>query len=177
MIIYFLRHASAGQSKANAAQDGKRPLDEEGIEQCGYVGRTLASLDVQVDAVLSSPLKRASQTASLVANELAHDGNVTFTPVLAGDAEFEPFRQLLQNHLNQEAIMVVGHNPSLSRFLSLLLSNNATDKAIDLKKGAVARVEWDSRKPAVLQWCLTPKVIRSIHETAAKSSRPKTARK
>ena len=73
--------------------------------------------------------------------------------------------------------MVVGHNPSLSRFLSLLLSNHTTDKAIDLKKGAVARVDWDGRKAAVLQWCLTPKVIRSIYETAAKSSRPKTARK
>jgi len=177
MIVYFLRHASAGQSKANPAQDAKRPLDKQGIEQCGYVGRALASVDVQVDVIISSPLKRATQTASLVANEIGHDSKLIFSPALAGDAEFDGFRQLLEKHLKQDAVMVVGHNPSLSRFLSLMLSGNATDKAVDLKKGAVARVEWDSRKPAILHWCLTPKLIRSIYDTAAKSSRPKTARK
>ena len=177
MIIYFLRHASAGQGKANATQDAKRPLDREGIEQCGYVGRLLAGLDVVVDVIVSSPLKRATQTASLVANEIGYDGKIIFSPTHGLEAEFEGFRHLLEQYRTQDAILVVGHNPSLSQFLSLLLSGSATDKAIDLKKGAVARVEWDSRKPATLQWCLTPKVIRAIHETAAKSSRPNTARK
>ncbi len=177
MIIYFLRHASAGTSKSNAAQDAKRPLDKEGIEQCSYVGRALASMDVQVDVIISSPLKRATKTASLVANEMGHDGKLIFSPALAGEAKFDNFRQLLEKHAKQEAIMVVGHNPSLSQFLSLMLSGGAADKGVDLKKGAVSRVEWDSRQAAVLQWCLTPKAIRSIYETAAKSSRPKTVRK
>lgn len=177
MIVYFLRHASAGQSKANAAQDAKRPLDREGIEQCGYVGRALASMDVQVDVIISSPLKRATQTSALVANEIGYDGKLIFSPALANNAQFEAFRQLLEQHAKQDAIMVVGHNPSLSQFLSLMLSGSATDRGVDLKKGAVARVEWDSRKPAVLHWCFTPKAIRSIYDTAAKSSRPKTARK
>jgi phosphohistidine phosphatase len=61
MIVYFLRHASAGQRKSNAAQDAKRPLDKEGIEQCGHIGRTLASLDSQVDVILSSPAMRTSR--------------------------------------------------------------------------------------------------------------------
>ena len=66
MILYFLRHASAGEHLATPKKDEKRALDQEGIEQCGYVGRALAALDVQVDAIVSSPLKRAAQTASLV---------------------------------------------------------------------------------------------------------------
>ena len=70
MIVYFVRHASAGHHLANPVQDEKRPLDDEGIEQCTQVGRALAAMDVRVDAVISSPLKRATQTASLVANEL-----------------------------------------------------------------------------------------------------------
>jgi phosphohistidine phosphatase len=177
MIVYFLRHASAGQSKANPTQDDKRPLDKEGIEQCGYVGRTLAGLDVQVDAIISSPLKRATQTASLVANEIGYDGKLILSPALGYDTEPEAFRQLLEPYLKQDAILVVGHNPSLSQFLSLMLSGNATDRSVDLKKGAVARVEWDNRKPAILQWCLTPKLIRTVHDMAAKSSRPKMARK
>jgi len=55
MIVYFLRHASAGQHLASFKKDEKRALDKEGIEQCGYVGRALAALDVQVDTILSSP--------------------------------------------------------------------------------------------------------------------------
>jgi phosphohistidine phosphatase len=177
MIVYFLRHASAGQPKSNAAQDAKRPLDKEGIEQCGYIGRTLAAMDTQVDVVLSSPLKRATQTASLVANEIGYESKVIFSPQLAGEAAFAAFRPLLDKYANQEAIMLVGHNPSLSQFVSLLVSGGASDKAVYLRKGTVARVEWDTRKSASLQWCLTPKLVRSIYETAAKSSRPKTARK
>jgi len=74
-------------------------------------------------------------------------------------------------------VMVVGHNPSISRFLSLLVTNGAFDKAVDMKKGSVARVDHDSKQP-VLTWLLTPKVARSGHsDSKAASSRPKTARK
>jgi len=66
MIIYFLRHASAGEPLVNPKKDEKRALDKEGIEQCGYVGRALAAIEAQVDVIISSPLKRCTQTASLV---------------------------------------------------------------------------------------------------------------
>lgn len=177
MIIYFLRHASAGQSKPNAAQDAKRPLDKEGIDQCGYIGRALASLDVQVDVIVSSPLKRATQTASLVANEIGHDGKLVLSPALDKNGNMDSFRQLLDSHSKQDAIMVVGHNPNLSQFLSLLVSGGSSDRGVELKKGAVARVDWGSRKPALLIWCITPKVVRTVYDSAATSSRPNTVRK
>ena len=83
MILYFLRHASAGQSLSNPKKDEKRGLDKDGVEQCGYVGRALAAMDVQVDAMLSSPLKRAAQTASLVGNELSYEGKLQLEDALA----------------------------------------------------------------------------------------------
>jgi phosphohistidine phosphatase len=178
MIVYFLRHASAGQHKGSLEQDAKRPLDKEGIEQCGYVGRMLAAMDVQVEAIVSSPLKRASQTASLVSNELGFEGQVEFSPALAPEASFEAFREMLAQHANTtQEIMVVGHNPSLSGFLSLLLSGGASERAIDLKKGAVARLDYDGRKSGSMTWCVTPKIVRAAYDTAAKSSRPKMVRK
>ena len=82
MIVYFLRHASAGKPKNDAKKDEKRPLDAEGVEQCRLMGRALSALEVQVDAILSSPLKRATQTASLVGNEMGHDGKLELTPAL-----------------------------------------------------------------------------------------------
>ena len=76
MILYFLRHASAGEHVTNPKKDEKRALDKEGIEQCGFVGRALAALNAQVDAIVSSPLKRCTQTASLVGNELGYEGKL-----------------------------------------------------------------------------------------------------
>jgi phosphohistidine phosphatase len=177
MIIYFLRHASAGQSKSNAKADAKRPLDKEGIVQCGEIGRVLAAMDTQVDAIISSPLKRATQTASLVGNEIGFDGELIFSEVLATGGTFQGFRQLLDKHSRQDAIMVVGHNPSLSQFLSLLLTGGTTDKSISLKKASVARVEMNARQSSVLNWCLTPRLVEAIQDSTATKSRPKTSRK
>jgi phosphohistidine phosphatase len=176
MIIYFLRHASAGTPMANPKKDEKRGLDDDGIEQCRYIGRALAALDVQVDVVISSPLKRATQTASLVANEMGHEGKLQIEDSLRPEANFADFRKLLDKYGKQEALMVVGHNPSLSRFLGQIISETAGKAAVDLKKGAVARVEF-SRNAGGLQWCVTPKIVRNLYESAAESARPKTSRK
>jgi len=176
MIVYFLRHASAGHHLTNPAQDEKRPLDEQGIEQCTQMGRALAAMDVHVDAVISSPLKRATQTASLVANEIGFDGKLQRTPALRPNAQMEAFRELLDGNAKLEAVMVVGHNPSLSQFLSLLISEGASESSVDLKKCAVARADL-SGGMGILKWVLTPKMVQTFFVTTAKSSRPKTVRK
>jgi phosphohistidine phosphatase len=176
MIVYFLRHASAGQSVINPKKDERRALDKEGIEQCGIVGRALTALDVQVDVIISSPLKRAAQTASLVGNELSYEGKLQLDDALRPGAIFADFRRLLEKYAKQEAIMVVGHNPNLSEFLGRIISDAGCEAGIDLRKGAVAKIEM-ARNSANLQWCLTPKLVRSLYAAAAESSRPKSSRK
>jgi phosphohistidine phosphatase len=176
MIIYFLRHANAGEHMSNPKKDEKRALDEVGIEQCGVVGRALASLDVQVDIMISSPLKRAAQTASLVGNELSYEGKLQFDDALRPGTSFADFRKLVDKYAKYEAVMVVGHNPNLSEFLGRLISDTGCDASVELKKGAVARVEL-GRNSAYLQWLLTPKILRSLQTAAAESSRPKSSRK
>jgi len=176
MILYFLRHASAGERVANPKKDEKRALDKEGIEQCGYVGRALAALDVQVDVVISSPLKRAAQTASLVGNELGYEGKLQFEDGLRPAASFADFQKLLEKYRRHESIMVVGHNPNLSEFLGRSVSDTGCEASIELKKGAVAKVEM-LRNSAAMQWCLTPRVLRELYAAAAESSRPRTSRK
>ena len=176
MIVYFLRHASAGEHFVNPKKDEKRALDKEGIEQCGYIGRALAALDVQVDSVVSSPLKRSTQTASLVGNELGYEGKLQLDPGLRPEAGLADFRKILEKYARQEAIMVVGHNPNLSQFLGSVISDSGCEASVELKKGAVAKVEM-RRTSGTLQWCLTPKVLRALYDTAVESSRPKTSRK
>jgi phosphohistidine phosphatase len=176
MIVYFLRHANAGNHLANPKKDEKRALDKEGIEQCGYVGRALAALDVQVDTVISSPLKRATQTAALIGNEMGHEGKLQIDAALRPQATFAEFRKLVDKYAQQEAIMVVGHNPNLSEFLGRVISDAGCEAAVELRKGAVARVEL-RRTSGSLHWVLTPKVLRALYAAAAESSRPKSSRK
>jgi phosphohistidine phosphatase len=176
MIIYFLRHASAGEAFANPKKDEKRALDKEGIEQCGYVGRALAAIDAQVDCIISSPLKRATQTASLVGNEMGYEGKLQIETALRPAATFADFRRLLEKYASQESIMVVGHNPNLSQFLGTIISESGCEASVELKKAAVARVDM-RRTSGTLQWCLTPKALRALYTAAVESSRPKTSRK
>jgi phosphohistidine phosphatase len=176
MIVYFLRHANAGTHLATPKKDEKRGLDKEGIEQCGYVGRALAALDVQVDTMISSPLKRATQTAALVGNEMGHEGMLQIDQALRPQATFADFRKLLDKYARQEAIMVVGHNPNLSEFLGRIVSDAGCEAGLELRKGAVAKVEL-RRTSGSLQWVLTPKVLRALYAAAAESSRPKSSRK
>jgi len=159
---------------ANQKKDEQRPLDDDGILQARYVGRLLANLDVQVEQIISSPLKRARQTASLVANELAFETAVQMEDALRPDAEFGQFQAMLAHYKKYESIMVVGHNHSLTEFLIKSMSTGATQ--IDFKKGAVAKVEMNGRTGS-MQCLVTPRIARTLQASLKTSSRPKTSRK
>src|SRR5437660_7391502 len=122
MIVYFLRHASAGKKMLNPKKDERRPLDDEGILQTRYIGRMLAGLDLQVDHIVSSPLKRAIQTASLIANEMAFENPVKSHNALRPEGRHEDFLELLSHYRKSESILVVGHNPTMAEFLSKSIS-------------------------------------------------------
>lgn len=179
MIIYFVRHASAGEHNLNPKKDEKRPLDSDGIEQSGYMGRALAAMNAQTDVIISSPLKRATQTASLIGNEIGYEGKLQLEPAMRPEGSFADFRRMLEKYTKYEAIMVVGHNPSITEFLSRIITRSGSGASIDFKKGAAARVE-TARQASTLNWFITPKMARSIQsaaKAAAEKSHPKTSRK
>jgi phosphohistidine phosphatase len=176
MFLYFLRHASAGQRLLNPKKDEKRGLDKDGIEQCGFIGRALASLGVQVDVIVSSPLKRATQTAALVGNEMGHEGKLAMENGLRPGASFADFQKMLEKYARQDSVLLVGHNPNLREFLGRVISDAGSEAVVELKKGAVAKVEM-RRSSGSLSWCITPRILRTLYTAATESSRPKTSRK
>src|SRR5579872_7317377 len=146
MIIYFVRHASAGQKKLNLKKDEKRPLDDEGGHQSTQIGRILSAMEANVDAVISSPLKRATQTAALIANEIGYDGKLYVENALRPEAKYDHFRDMLRKYLKAEALMLVGHNPNFSEFLGRIVAENGGRAHIDMKKGAVAKIETGQKR-------------------------------
>lgn len=175
MILYLMRHANAGMPRGNPTLDAKRGLIKEGKEQCMLMGRVLSALKVQVDVVVSSPLKRALQTAQFVATELGYDAKVEISPALGKDADYADFQKLLAKYASREGVLIVGHNPSLFQFLGRLVTGNGGAN-IRMRKGSVARVDLD-RHPPQLLWLIDPRTARAIYASVQKSSRPKKARK
>lgn len=161
---------------STAKNDEKRALDKDGIEQCGFIGRALAALGVQVEVILSSPLKRATQTAALVGNEMGHEGKLVLENALRPQAAFSDFQKMLEKYARQDSILVVGHNPNLREFLGRVICDSGCEAVIELKKGAVAKVEM-RRNTGSLSWCITPRILRTLYAAATESSRPKTSRK
>src|ERR1700678_4563881 len=113
MNLYILRHASAGTRRVDPAIDAKRPLDKEGKEQCLLIARYLNALRIQFDLILSSPLKRALQTASLVGTEVAYDSKIQVTEAVSPSGSVSGFQKLVFQLSLLENVLVVGHNPNL----------------------------------------------------------------
>jgi len=175
MVIYFLRHANAGQKQfSNPAKDEKRPLDKIGEQQSHDVGRALAFIGVTAGVVISSPLTRAVQTADIVAQEIGYEEKIVLDAALRPEATFEQFKAMLNRHKDKPAIMVVGHDPSMTDFVNAVLSSGTPLALVEMKKGGVAKVEKELRRPAVLRWLITPKIVQRTQRSAAKRSRPKT---
>jgi phosphohistidine phosphatase len=107
-----------------------------------------------------------------VGKEMGHEEEPVVDNALRPEATLPDFQKLLEKHGRQESIMVVGHNPNLSEFLGRAIGG----AAIELKKGAVAKVEM-AGDGGSLSWCVTPRILRTLYAAATESSRPKTSRK
>jgi phosphohistidine phosphatase len=175
MILYILRHASAGVRRASPALDVKRPLDKEGKEQCILVGRYMNAMKVQFDLIVSSPLKRALQTASLVGTEVAYDSKIQISDALAPGGTVAGFQALVNSLSAHENVLVVGHNPNLPQFLGSLICA-PRPASIRMRKGAMARVDCTAR-PGQLLSLVDTRMLRQVYASATKSSRRKTSRK
>lgn len=178
MNLYLLRHASAGTRRANPLVDAKRPLDKEGKKHCLMLGNALVAMDVQFDLVLSSPLKRAVQTASLVGTETGYEQKIQLSDAIAPAATFAAFQRMLEGHLDRENVLVVGHDPNISLFAGRLIAPADMPKApaIRMRKGSIAKFNL-SRGKTDLQWLLDPRTVRTLYTSSTKRSRRKTERK
>ncbi|MFZ0340417.1 MAG: histidine phosphatase family protein [Terracidiphilus sp.] len=175
MILFLMRHANAGAIRDNPALDAKRGLIKEGKEQCMLMARVLGAMKAPIDVIVSSPLKRAMQSAQLVGTELGYEAKVEISPALGLNGSYADFQKLLAKYADREGLLVVGHNPSLFQFLGRLITGNG-GAAVRMRKASIARVDM-SHHPPRLQLLMDPRSARTIYASVTKSSRPKTSRK
>jgi phosphohistidine phosphatase len=110
--LVIVRHAEA----AAGEPDELRPLTAEGRETARALGQRLDSEGIRPDAVLTSPLLRARETAQ----ELARPAGLEAEPDerLAPGATAAGVRAAAQER--GETVVVVGHQPDCSRIAAEL---------------------------------------------------------
>ncbi len=162
MEIYILRHGIAVERGSRKYKnDSDRPLTEEGDEKTRQIAKAMLALDLKFDLILSSPFARAEQTAHIVAEELG--GEVTYTDYLTpGGNSLQLIQEI--NDEKPQRVLLVGHEPDLSRLISVLMIGNS-EALIELKKGGLCKLTTDRLtfgRCATLNWLVPPKLLRSV---------------
>ncbi len=157
MLIILLRHGIA-EPKGGDKPDADRTLTEEGNRKMKRMAKALAKRIPDADAIYSSPLARAFETAEWVAK--AYDGTLTIdtaTALMPGSDPAE-FRDVLRRS-SATCAYFVGHEPHLTS-LMLALTGTETKGELELKKGGCYGLEIDDPEAdARLQWMIPPRLL------------------
>jgi phosphohistidine phosphatase len=163
-VIYLVRHGIAGPAPGERS-DIDRALTPDGRRKMRRIAVGLKRLGVAPDVVLSSPLRRAEETAVVVVKTLARQRHVDIYPLLApGHGAAEVLKGLHPYRAARELVLV-GHQPDLGQLASHLLTRSARLAPLPFKKGAVAAIRVDTvppGAPGVLMWFMTPKQLRAL---------------
>ena len=158
MEIYLLRHGIAEDGRTGEP-DSDRALTAEGKKKLRGVLRVAAEAGVQPSLILTSPYRRALQTAQLAAEILKYDGDLLRTRSLEPSSRPEAVWEEIRVHKDESQVLLVGHEPLFGALTAYLLGCSGFQ--MDFKKGGLACVEVDKFAGApkgVLKWYLTPKL-------------------
>jgi phosphohistidine phosphatase len=160
MIIYILRHAIA-EKRSPARPDDARGLTRQGRGRLREVLACARRAKVEPSLILTSPYRRAVETAAIAAEILGYSGSVEHTDALLPPASPEDVWREIRKHRGEAAILLTGHEPLLGQTVAYL--TGAPPGSIELKKAALASVSMErlgASPRGVLEWLLTPKLAR-----------------
>lgn len=159
MELYLLRHGIA-EDRSPTGRDADRRLTEEGRDKLRRVLKRAASAGVEPSLIISSPYKRALETAEIAASELRYKSEILRSGSLTPDSSPPSVWSDLRDHRDQPSILLAGHEPLFSSTVAWLLGS--THSMVDFRKAALVRIDVHTlgagAPQAVLQWMLTPKL-------------------
>ena len=158
--LYLLRHGLAVPHGTPDIADDDRPLTTEGEQRVRSVGRALRRLKVKVDRIVTSPLPRAHRTAEIVAEVIGKTSLIEVADVLRAQSDAASMADWLQSR-TEDRLMIVGHNPTLSSLLTLLVVGPDQPPIADLHKGGIAALHIaEGTERYQIDWIARPKLFR-----------------
>lgn len=158
MLLLVLRHGIAiDRDDPDCPPEADRYLTPEGERKTREVARGLRALGVEPDAVLTSPWRRAVQTAEIAAKELGVRRDPVTTEDLLPGADPRQFLAALQESGAGTAI-AAGHAPHVDELIGAALG---VGPFTSLKKAGVACLEI-GKGGATLRWLMEPRQLRAL---------------
>jgi phosphohistidine phosphatase len=159
MHIILLRHGHAiDDTGSPALGDAGRWLSGKGRKRTRLVSAHLCEQKKQRPVqIWTSPLVRAVQTAEILAEAAGLTDEVTVRAELATGRDPEEVVPLLAQHDGEGPLVLVGHEPSLSRLAALLLGVRSFPS---LKKSGAVGLAWERRDAAKITFEVQPKALR-----------------
>ena len=167
MILYIIRHAIAEPASLEAEQDdSQRPLTDKGRKKMRRIAQGLKELGAQIDLILTSPYLRASDTARILAKQfgLGKDKVIKTGNLAPAVQDDLLIKEISERHAEIGNLALIGHEPSLSALVSMLVAGDPT-LSITLKKGGVCKLMVEKLqygRCANLDWLLTPSQLVKI---------------
>ena len=161
MHLLLIRHAIAVARGTTGQPDEDRALTGRGRRRFEEAARGLAAVTARPDALLTSPLVRARQTADIAARAWGKLRPVE-EPALAGGS-FEELVAALAHYPAEALVALVGHEPDLSSHLARLLGT-PYGMRLTFRKGGAALVEVPAQpeEGGALVWYLSPRLLRRL---------------
>ncbi len=156
MDVYLLRHGIAEDARPGTS-DSDRALTREGRDKLRRVLKRAHEAGLAPTLMLSSPYRRALETAEIAADALEYRGKIVHAAALVPNSSPSDAWDEIRSRSGEEAILLASHEPLMSSLLAHLLG--APGLQTDFKKGAIARVVCTTTGPTprgVLKWLITP---------------------
>jgi phosphohistidine phosphatase len=159
MHLLVVRHGIAEDRRLDL-DDADRELTRDGVRKVKSIVQGLRALDWKIDHVLTSPWKRALQTAELL-SPIAKTGPIATERLCAS-----PRNELLAEiaELGADICAVVGHEPWLGELVAwLAFGDPKLGEQIELKKACVVWLEGSALARGMkLRAMLPPRVLRQL---------------
>ena len=169
MELLVIRHGVAEGREEFAAtgkDDSLRPLTKEGRWKMERGAKALRHALPSLNVIATSPYTRAAQTAKIVA--AAYDAvDVERLDALTPDGRPQAFLTWLRGRESDDRVAAVGHEPHLGSLVYWLLTGEAVEGRISMKKGGACLLELDPKSragKATLIWSLTPSLLRRLDD-------------
>jgi len=161
--LYLVRHGIAAERGDDWPDDAKRPLTKKGVARMREIAEGLASVAVEMDVIITSPLVRARETAELLAFGWPTAPVMGVSTALAPGLVPAAAADMLSRHAKAASLALVGHEPGLGEFAAWLIG---ATHPLTLKKGGVICIEVPAIPPlpgsGQLVWAATPKMLRNL---------------
>jgi phosphohistidine phosphatase len=165
MEVLVVRHAIAltrDEAKTQGILDRDRPLTKQGRSRMQQAARGLRTRVPEVSALITSPLRRARETAEILHRRYKHVPQ-TESDALLPDADPAQLCRVLGDS-GLSCPVVIGHEPHLSGWVSWCLTGDSRS-VLELRKGGACLLrfaEAPGQAQGQLLWLFTPAALRRL---------------